>query len=122
MAARARGKEGMGVVGTAWAVFQLAVPFVQYAPELIGTREVARGVDARLAFTEVTGVKLLIALLCSLPIAVGALVLLAADPPSRLQVAAQIPVLFAAALSGVWAFRGQRRPWAYAVCRVTAPP
>lgn len=116
--ARALGQEGMGVVGTAWAVFQLAVPFVQYAPELIGTREVARGVDARLAFTEVTGVKLLIALLCSLPIAVGALVLLAADPPSRLQVAAQIPVLFAAALSGVWVFRGQRRLWAYAVVRI----
>src|SRR5947209_7621293 len=71
--ARVLGQEGLGIVGTAWAIYQLAVPFVQYAPELIGTREVAQGIDARQAFAEVTGVKLLIAVFFSLPIVAAAL-------------------------------------------------
>ncbi|MBI1779200.1 MAG: oligosaccharide flippase family protein [Proteobacteria bacterium] len=118
--ARVLGQEGMGVVGTAWAIYQLAVPFVQYAPELIGTREVARGVEARAAFVSLTLVKLLIAVFACLPIAVCAAFFLDADPAAQLQVALQCPVLFAVALSGVWVFRGQRRLWAYAAVRIVS--
>jgi O-antigen/teichoic acid export membrane protein len=118
--ARALGQEGMGVVGTAWAVFQLAVPFVQYAPELIATREVARGVDAPGAFARVTAVKLAIALLAALPIILGALVLLDDEPSAELQVILQIPLLLASAVGGVWVFRGQRQLWVFAAIRMVA--
>jgi O-antigen/teichoic acid export membrane protein len=118
--ARALGQEGMGVVGTAWAVFQLAVPFVQYAPELIGTREVARGVDAPGTFAQVILVKLAIAFLAALPIVGGALLLLADDRQSELQVILQIPVLLVTALGGVWVFRGQSQLWVYAAIRIAA--
>jgi len=114
---RVLGPAGLGVVGVAWAVFQLAVPFVQYAPELMGARLIAQGTHTDEAFIDVTAIKVVIALLATLAMAGGALIAFADDPAERLQVAVQALLPLAVALNGVWAFRGLRRFAAYAVVR-----
>lgn len=117
---RLLGPIGLGIVGVAWAVYQLALPFVQYAPELMGIRDVARGGDTTDAFIDLTAVKLVIALLAAVVIAIAAVTFFADDVASEIQVLAQGPLLLAVALNGVWAFRGLRRFAAYAMVRCTA--
>lgn len=114
---RTLGPAGLGIVGVAWAVFQLAAPFVQYAPELMGARLIAQGVDTRKAFVDVTAIKLVVGALCAAAMAAGAAIVFADDPAERLQVAIQAVLPVAVALNGVWAFRGLRRFAAYAVVR-----
>lgn len=114
---RVLGPVELGIVGVAWAVFQLAAPFVQYAPELIGARLIAQGVDTRKALIDVTAIKLVVGVLCTAAMVVGAAVVFAHDPAERLQVALQALVPLAVALNGVWAFRGLRRFAAYSVVR-----
>jgi O-antigen/teichoic acid export membrane protein len=114
---RVLGPAGLGIVGVAWAVFQLAAPFVQYAPELMGARLVAQGTDTDDAFVDVTAIKLVIGLLSTVAMAGGAMIAFAYDPADRLQVVVQSLLPIAVALNGVWAFRGLRRFSAYAVVR-----
>lgn len=114
---RVLGPAGLGIVGVAWAVFQLAAPFAQYAPELMGARLVAQGTHTDEAFIDVTAIKLAIGLLSSLAMAGGAMVVFADDPAERLQVGVQALLPLAVALNGVWAFRGLRRFSAYALVR-----
>ena len=114
---RALGPEGLGIVGVAWAVYQLAIPFVQYAPELMGARDVARGEAIDAIFVDLTAVKLMVAALSAALIAAGAAAFFAGDTTTQLQLLAQCPLLIAVALNGVWAFRGLRRFAAYAVIR-----
>ncbi len=114
---RVLGPEGVGVVGIGWAVFQLAVPFVQYAPDLMGTRNVARGDAVGPVYTDLTAIKLMISLLAGVAILVAAPLLFGDDRPAEFQTLAQIPLLVVVALNGVWAFRGLRRFTAYAVVR-----
>lgn len=114
---RVLGPEGLAVVGVAWAVYQLALPFVQYAPELMGARDVARGEATEDVLIELTGVKLALALVASVLIAIAAVTAFTGDPVTRLQVLAQGPLLIAVALNGVWAFRGLRRFSHYAIVR-----
>jgi O-antigen/teichoic acid export membrane protein len=114
---RVLGPAGLGIVGVAWAVFQLAAPFVQYAPELMGARLVAQGTATEEAFVDVTAIKLAIGVLSTLTMAVGAMIAFADDPAERLQVAVQSSLPIAVALNGVWAFRGLRRFSAYALVR-----
>jgi O-antigen/teichoic acid export membrane protein len=114
---RVLGPAGLGVVGVAWAVFQLAAPFVQYAPELMGTRLIAQGTHTDEAFIDVTAIKIVIGLLATAAMIVGATIVFAGDPAERLQVAVQGVLPLAVAVNGVWAFRGLRRFAAYAVVR-----
>ncbi|MBV8534907.1 MAG: oligosaccharide flippase family protein, partial [Alphaproteobacteria bacterium] len=114
---RVLGPVGLGIVGVAWAVFQLAAPFVQYAPELMGARLVAQGTHTDEAFIDVTAIKLAIGVLSTVAMAGGAMVAFADDPAERIQVAVQALLPVAVALNGVWAFRGLRRFSAYAVVR-----
>lgn len=114
---RVLGPAGLGVVGVAWAVFQLAAPFVQYAPELMGARLIAQGMHTDDAFIDVTAIKVVIAVLATLAMIGGALTAFADDPAERLQVVVQALLPVAVALNGVWAFRGLRRFAAYAVVR-----
>ncbi len=115
---RVLGPVGLGIVGVAWAVFQLAAPFVQYAPELMGARLVAQGTHTDEAFIDVTAIKLAIGLLSTAAMVAGAMVAFVDDPDERLQVAVQALLPIAVALNGVWAFRGLRRFSAYAVVRI----
>ena len=113
---RVLGPAGLGVVGVAWAVFQLAAPFVQYAPELMGARLIAQGTQTDEAFIDVTAIKLVIGVLSALAMAAAAVIVFV-DPAERLQVAVQSLMAIVVALNGVWAFRGLRRFAAYAVVR-----
>ena len=117
---RALGPEGLGIVGVAWAVYQLALPFVQYAPELMGARDVARGEDPNEVVADLTAVKLVIALIAALLIAGTAALLFSADSVTAIQVAAQGPLLISMALNPVWAFRGLRRFAEYAIVRTAS--
>jgi O-antigen/teichoic acid export membrane protein len=114
---RSLGPDGLGIVGVAWAVYQLALPFVQYAPELIGTREVAQGEEIDATLIDITAVKLVIALMAALVATIAAALWFSDDVREEIQVLAQVPLLLAVSLNGVWAFRGVRRFAAYAVVR-----
>lgn len=114
---RLLGPAGVGVVGVAWAVFQLALPFVQYAPELMGARDVAQGAEVCDAVIDVTAIKLVVGLIAAVAMALGAMIVFRDDPADRLQVTVQAVLPIAVAVNSVWAFRGLRRFVAYAVVR-----
>jgi O-antigen/teichoic acid export membrane protein len=114
---RVLGPEGLGIVGVAWAVLQLIAPFVQYAPELMGTRDIAQGTDTTQAFVDVTVIKLVIGVLAAIAMVAGAAVVFADDAADRLQITVQALAPLVVALNGVWAFRGLRRFAAYAIVR-----
>lgn len=114
---RVLGPAGLGVVGVAWAAFQLAIPFVQYAPELMGTRDIAQGAETGDAFIDVTAIKLVIGIVAAAAMAVGGTLVFVDDPVERLQIVVQAASPIAVALNGVWAFRGLRRFAAYAIVR-----
>lgn len=112
------GPEGVGVVGVAWSMYQMAVPFVQVAPEMIGTREVARGDRADHALVEVSAVKLVIAAAAGTLMVITAAIAFRGDDATRVQVAAEGVVLLSLAVNGMWLFRGLRRFSLFAAVRV----
>lgn len=115
---RVLGAEGLGIVGVAWAIYQLGLPFVQSAPELMGIRDVARGEETSKVLAELTAVKLTLAVVATALTVGVAATFFADDPRAEFQVMAQGPLLIAVALSSVWAFRGLRRFADYAVVRI----
>jgi O-antigen/teichoic acid export membrane protein len=115
---RALQPAGMGVIGTAWAIYQLALPFAQGAPDIVGTRDIARGGDCRAAMVDVTAIKLVIALLSSAVIALSAAYVARTDRTTGLQILLQAPLLLVTVLNGAWVFRGMRTFGRFALIRI----
>ena len=103
---RTLGPAGMAVVGTAWAFYNMALPFVQYAPEMMGIREVARSRSRLSVIGEINFLKLASAVVTVAVLSALGLVLYSGQPTIALQVGVQNSVLIGVALSVAWVFRG----------------
>ena len=100
---------GMGVVGTAWAAFQLAAPFIQSSPEVIGVRDIAQGTDFRTAMVDLTSARILAALIMSACCWMAAMVAYPGQVDVQLQMIMLGPLLAASACNSSWVYRGLRR-------------
>ncbi len=100
------GPVGMSVIGTAWAFYTMALPFVQYSPETMGIREIARSRWRLSVIGEINLLKVAMAIgAAALLSALGAL-LYRGQPGTALQIAVQSSVLIGLSLSVAWVFRG----------------
>jgi O-antigen/teichoic acid export membrane protein len=107
--ARTLGRHGLGIIGTGWAFYNVALPVVQYSPELVGIRELARKRGRISIIAQVITIKVNIAFAAILLAALGATVVYRNRPLFEHQVFAQCLVLAAVAFSSGWIFQGLGR-------------
>jgi O-antigen/teichoic acid export membrane protein len=112
------GPAGMGVIGTAWAFYTMAVPFVQYSPETMGIREIARNPWRLSVIGEINLLKLATAIGAAALLSALAALLYRDRPATALQIAVQSSVLIGLALSAAWVFRGMQHFESHAGIRV----
>src|SRR4030042_2424814 len=93
------GPAGMGVIGTPWAFCTMAVPFVQYSPETMGIREIARNPWRLSVIGEINLLKLATAIGAAALLSALAALLYRDRPATALQIAVQSSVLIGLALS-----------------------
>ena len=116
--ARWLGSDGMGVFGTGWALYAIALPWVQNAPELIGMRELGRHPRRLSIIGEINVLKLATAVV-TMGVVTGLALTIYSDRPSlSRQVIAQAAVLAPAALGVGWAFRALQQVEVHAGLRV----
>lgn len=109
-----------GIVGAAWALFQLALPLVQSAPELVGIRNLAADRLGALRWISVIGVmKMTLVLVAFVLLAIYAAVVYGPQSRSAAQVTMQAVVLVGIALTPAWAARSFQRTDFYVVPRVS---
>ena len=106
---RTLGPAGMAVIGTAWAFYNMALPFVQNAPEMMGIRDLARKRWRLSVIGEINFLKLAMAAAAIAVLSALGLVLYAGQPAMVLQIAVQNTVFIGLALSVAWVFRGLQR-------------
>jgi O-antigen/teichoic acid export membrane protein len=105
MIGRRFGRSGFGVIGTAWALFNIALPIVQYSPELAATRTLAHSHSRVYIIGQITALKLQFAVASILVLSIFALVFYRGLPAVQVQIIAQSMLLLTAALSFDWVFQ-----------------
>ena len=108
------GVDGLGIIGFAWSLTTVAQALAQGGPELAGVRELARavnGVDGPVeaparVISEVTRLKLYLALLAVPLLVLVGLTLGHGDQAATAQLAVQVLAMIAMTLGYTWALRG----------------
>lgn len=105
--ARNLGDTGIAQIAFAWSIFQLALPFVQNGPEMIGVRLAAQAGDWRGLGWRMTGRRLVLAAggLALMPAV--ALILAPGDRAALAQTLLQSLALIGTALGNAWLFRAR---------------
>lgn len=115
--ARRLGADGMGVVGAAWSLYAIFLPWVQGAPELVGLREIGRRPKRLSIVGEISLVKVLLALAAVLFLLSFAWASYPPASPFARQIGLQAAVLLPVALAVGWAFRGLQQVEVHAALR-----
>ena len=110
---------GFGIYGTAWAIYNMAIPLVQGGPELLGTRDLAQDGQTRARIAEITALKLALAICAMAVIVIVAFTIYRDDAPLRSQIVVQSLVLIGIAIGPGWAARGLQRFDIHAWIRVS---
>jgi O-antigen/teichoic acid export membrane protein len=115
---RRLGAAGMGVIGTGWALYAIALPWVQSAPELVGIRELSLRPFRISIAAEINALKLVAAAVAFAGLSAFAGLVYAGRSDYVAQVAAQASALLAAAFGVGWVFRALEQVEVHAVLRV----
>jgi O-antigen/teichoic acid export membrane protein len=102
------GPHGFGVIGTGWAFYNLAIPFAQQSPELVGIRALARHRDRLSLIGETVAIKSMLALAAFALCVTATGVLYHGDPALERQIVVQSMVLLGFVLSFGWVFQAFR--------------
>jgi PST family polysaccharide transporter len=117
--ARMLGPTGFGIVGTAWALFQLALPIVQGAPELAGVRNLSANRSGAGYWVVAIGrMKTALAFAAAACICIYAAAVYGLPSRGAAQFSVQALVLFGVATSPAWAARSFQRNDLYAAPRL----
>lgn len=103
------GRHGFGIIGTGWAFYNLAIPFVQQSPELVGIRALARQHDRLSVIHETVAIKLMLALVAAAFCLTAAIILYHGEPALERQIIVQAGVLLGLVPSLGWVFQAFRR-------------
>lgn len=107
--ARYLGPVAFGIVGTAWAIYSMALQIVQGSPELIGIRRLAQNRQSLSIVAETNGLKFVLALGAVLSLSAFGLISYGTRSPLFPQIMVQSFVLIAVALETSWTFRSYQR-------------
>ena len=117
--ARALGPADFGIVGAAWALFQLALPVVQGAPELVGIRNLSADRAGGMRWVSaITAMKMALAIAAVGGLAIYAMLVYGPRSHATAQIVIQALVLLSVAASPAWAARSFQRTDLYASPRL----
>ena len=100
------GAAGLGIVGTAWAYYNMMLSFVQHSPELIGIRKISSNRCRLSIIGEINLIKLLAAIIIGVGLSLFVLIFYSGQRANQMQILMQSSVLIGVAFSVGWVFQG----------------